>query len=90
MVALHPSIDHKTSPERMASRGKYATAAVEDKAEPGHHQRGWRKDRGGPVGHGGGGGAAALDLVEKEAKQHVVRMVLGGEGWSWAVVRWTW
>jgi hypothetical protein len=25
-----------------------------------------------------GGGAAALDLTEKEAKRHVVRMVLGG------------
>jgi hypothetical protein len=26
----------------------------------------------------GGGGAAAPDLVEKEAKRHMVRMVLGG------------
>jgi hypothetical protein len=43
--------------------------AMEVRAEPGHHRRGWHKDRGGPTGHGGGGGAAALDLVEKEAKQ---------------------
>jgi hypothetical protein len=43
-------------------------AAVEVIAEPGDHWRGWRGNHGGPAGHGRGGGAAALDLVEKEAK----------------------
>jgi hypothetical protein len=32
----------------------------------------------------------APDLAEKEAKRHVVRMVLGREGWPWAAARWTW
>jgi hypothetical protein len=54
---------------------------VEVRAEPGHHRRGWRGDRGGRAEHGGGGGVAVLDLVEKEAKRHVVRMVLAGESW---------
>jgi hypothetical protein len=51
---------------------------MEVRAEPCHHRRGWRGDRGGRAVHGGGGGAAAPDLVEKEAKRHMVRMVLGG------------
>jgi hypothetical protein len=40
--------------------------AVEVRAEPGHHWRGWCGDHGGCVGHGGGGGVAAPDLAEKE------------------------
>jgi hypothetical protein len=56
MVALHPSIDHKTSLERMGGRGKYATVAVEVRAEPGHHWRGWRGDRGGRARLGVAGG----------------------------------
>jgi hypothetical protein len=50
--------------------------------EPGHHQRGWCRDHGGHARHGGGGGAEVPDLAKKVAKRHVVRMVLGGEGWS--------
>jgi hypothetical protein len=64
--------------------------AIEVRAEPGHHRRGWHGDCGGHAGHGGGGGAVVPDLAEKEAKRHMVRMVLGGEGWSWAAVRRTW
>jgi hypothetical protein len=51
---------------------------VEVRAEPGHHQRGRHEDHGGRAGHGGGGAAVAPDLAKKEAKRHVVRMVLGG------------
>jgi hypothetical protein len=58
--------------------------------QPGHHRRGWCGDHGGRAGHGGEGGAAVPNLAEKDAKQHMVRMVLGGEGWSWATVRRTW
>jgi hypothetical protein len=58
--------------------------AVEVRAQSGHHRRGWRGDRGGPIGHGGGGGAVVLDLAEKEAKQNWQRrrMVLGRERWQ--------
>jgi hypothetical protein len=56
--------------------------AVEVRAEPGHHQRGWHGDRESHAGHGGGRGMAAPNLAEKEAKRHMVRMVLGGEGCS--------
>jgi hypothetical protein len=57
--------------------------AVEVRAEPGHHQRGWCRDRGGPAEHGGGGEVGVPDLAE-EAKWiwRIRRMVLGGEGWS--------
>jgi hypothetical protein len=41
--------------------------AVEVRAEPGHHRRGWRRDHGGLVEHGGGGEVAVPDQVE-EAK----------------------
>jgi hypothetical protein len=50
--------------------------AVEIRAEPGHHRRRWHRDCRGHARHGGGGGAGASDLVEKETKRHVVR-------WSW-------
>jgi hypothetical protein len=51
--------------------------AVEVRAEPRCHQKGWREDRGGRAGHVGGGGVTAPDLAKKEAKRHVVRLVLG-------------
>jgi hypothetical protein len=51
---------------------------LEFRAELGYHRRGWRGDHGGHARHGGGGGAATPDLTEKEAKRHMVRMVLGG------------
>jgi hypothetical protein len=56
---------------------------VEVKAEPGRHQRGWRKDHGGRAGHGGGEGVAPPDLVEKEANQiwQRRRMAMGGQRW---------
>jgi hypothetical protein len=40
--------------------------AVEVSAELGRHRRGWRRVHGGRAGYGGGGGATAPDLVEKE------------------------
>jgi hypothetical protein len=56
---------------------------VEVRAELGRNRRGCRGDSGGPTGHGGGGGVAAPDLAEKEAKQiWRRRMVLGGERWQ--------
>jgi hypothetical protein len=88
MVALHPSNDHKPSLERLAGIGRYAMVAVEVRAEPCYQRRGWHGYHGGRVGHGGGGGAVTPDLAEKEAKGHVVRMVLASGAAN--VVRMVW
>jgi hypothetical protein len=75
---------------------------MEVRAEPGCHWRGWHGDCGGPTGCGGGRGAVAPNLADKEARWNWQKRRPGGtggeggwswvekdgrEGWSWAVAR---